>query len=64
MQAFDLNTNNERTISGLASLLPDVAGIHRTAMDMPLIEAGKQIKDQELSDFYQGFIYSVMHGFF
>ena len=45
--------------SGLANLLPDVAKIHRTAMDMPLIEAGKQIKDKELSDFYQSFISSI-----
>lgn len=64
MQAYDLNNNNERNVSGLASLLPDVADMHRTAMDMPLIEAGKQIKDQELSDFYQGFIYAVIHGFY
>ena len=45
--------------SGLANLLPDVAKIHRTAMDMPLIEAGKGIKDKELSDFYQSFISSI-----
>ena len=64
MHAYDLNNNNERTASGLASLLPNVAGIHRTAMDMPLIEAGKQIKDQEISDFYQGFIYAIIHGFY
>lgn len=45
--------------SGLANLLPDVAKIHRTAMDMPLTEAGKGIKDRELSDFYQSFISSI-----
>lgn len=45
--------------SGLANLLPDVAKIHRTAMDMPLIEAGKVLKDSELSDFYQSFISSI-----
>jgi hypothetical protein len=45
--------------SSLVNLLPDVAKIHRTAMDMPLIEAGKQLKDKELSDFYQTFISSI-----
>lgn len=45
--------------SGLSSLLPDVAQIHRKAMDLPLIEAGKQLKDKELSEFYQGFISSI-----
>lgn len=59
MQAYDLNNNNEKNTSGLASLLPDVKNIHRAAMDMPFIEAGKQIQDQELSDFYQGFISSI-----
>jgi len=59
MQAYDLNNNTEKNTSGLASLLPDVTSIHRVAMDMPFIEAGKQIQDQELSDFYQGFISSI-----
>jgi len=60
VQAYELensasNSNVDDT-SGLANLLPDVAKIHRTAMDMPLIEAGKQIKDKELAEFYQSFI--------
>jgi hypothetical protein len=63
VQAYGLEntasqTNTDET-SGLANLLPDVAKIHRTAMDMPLIEAGKQLKDKELSDFYQSFISSI-----
>ena len=63
VQAYDLentaSNSNADDASGLANLLPDVAKIHRTAMDMPLIEAGKQIKDKELSDFYQRFISSI-----
>ncbi len=51
--------SNVDDASGLVNLLPDVAKIHRTAMDMPLIEAGKQLKDKELSDFYQSFISSI-----
>ena len=50
---------NADDASGLAEMLPDVAAIHRTAMDMPLIEAGKGIKDRELSDFYQSFLSSI-----
>ena len=60
IQAYDLektaSNSNVDDASGLANLLPDVAKIHRTAMDMPLIEAGKQIKDKELAEFYQSFI--------
>jgi len=60
IQAYGLeNTaanSNVDDASGLANLLPDVANIHKTAMNMPLIEAGKQIKDKELADFYNDFI--------
>jgi uncharacterized membrane protein len=63
VQAYALDNaraeSNMNDASGMASLLPDVAKIHRTAMDMPLKEAGKQIKDKELSDFYQSFISSI-----
>jgi hypothetical protein len=63
VQAYGLedtaSQSNVDDASGLANLLPDVAKIHRTAMDMPLIEAGKQMKDKELSDFYQSFISSI-----
>jgi Zn-dependent protease with chaperone function len=63
VQAYGLENaasqSNVDDASGLANLLPDVAKIHRTAMDMPLIEAGKQMKDKELSDFYQSFISSI-----
>ena len=60
IQAYGLeNTASNSNVddsSGLANLLPDVANIHKTAMNMPLIEAGKQIKDKELADFYNDFI--------
>ena len=51
--------SNVNDASAPANLLPDIVKIQRTAMDMPLVEAGKQIKDKELSDFYQGFIASI-----
>ncbi len=51
--------SNVNDASAPANLLPDIVKIQRTAMDMPLVEAGKQIKDKELSDFYQSFIASI-----
>ena len=63
VQAYGLDKaasqSNLNDVSAPANLLPDVVKIQRTAMDMPLIEAGKQIKDKELSDFYQSFIASI-----
>jgi hypothetical protein len=58
VQAYELekvgaNTNDQ---SKLSDLLPDIAKIEKTAMNMPLKEAGKQIKDKELSEFYSRFI--------
>ena len=40
----------------LSDLVPDIAKIQKTALDTTLKEAGKQIKDKDLSDFYQRFI--------
>lgn len=37
-------------------LLPDIEHIIRTAMSMPLKEAGKNIRDKEIADFYQEFL--------
>jgi len=63
IQAYKLDdvASNKGTddASSLANLLPDVENIHRKAMDMPLVEAGKQMKDKELADFYQSFISKI-----
>ncbi|MCX6006892.1 MAG: hypothetical protein NTZ34_06485 [Chloroflexi bacterium] len=47
------NTNEQ---SNLSNLVPDITKINKVALDMPLKEAGKQIQDKELSDFYNRFI--------
>jgi hypothetical protein len=47
------NTNEQ---SNLSDLVPDIAKINKVGLDMPLKEAGKQIKDPEIADFYNRFI--------
>ena len=42
--------------SNMSDILPDLKKIHKTAMNTPLKEAGKQIQDKELSEFYNRFI--------
>jgi hypothetical protein len=39
-----------------ASGIPDIEAVQRSAMTMPLVEAGKTIKDPDLKDFYQQFL--------
>ncbi len=58
VQSYDLekSTANTSDQSNLSDLLPDVAKIEKNAIDMPLKEAGKQLKDKDLSDFYNRFI--------
>ncbi|MDD5189760.1 MAG: hypothetical protein PHE50_01815 [Dehalococcoidales bacterium] len=41
---------------GILKTLPDIAGISKTAAMLPLIEAGKKIKDPEIAKFYYDFI--------
>jgi len=40
----------------LANAVPDISKIQKTAMNTPLIAAGKGIQDKEIADFYQGFL--------
>jgi hypothetical protein len=47
------NTNEQ---SNLSDLVPDISKINKVALNMPLKEAGKQIQDKELSEFYNRFI--------
>jgi hypothetical protein len=60
VQSYDLEntTANTSDQSSLSNLLPDVAKIEKNAIDMPLKEAGKQLQDKDLSDFYNRFITS------
>ena len=60
VNSYDLEqSTTEVSDNDLASLLPDIKKIQKTAMDLPLKEAGKQLKDKELSDFYNSFIQSI-----
>lgn len=40
----------------LSDLVPDLAKIQKSALNTTLKEAGKQLKDKELSEFYSRFI--------
>lgn len=40
----------------ISDLVPDIAKIQKTALNTTLKEAGKQLKDKDLSDFYNRFI--------
>lgn len=63
LQAYELDkapeTGSGAEHASLANLVPDIKKIHKTAMNLPLQEAGKQIKDAELSEFYKSFIASI-----
>ncbi|MBN1376478.1 MAG: hypothetical protein JXA01_10015 [Dehalococcoidia bacterium] len=58
IQSYDLEETgtgiNEQ--SDLSELLPDLKKINKAAMETPLKEAGKQIQDKELAEFYNRFI--------
>jgi len=59
LQAYELNKASQNSSgdekTGLASLLPDLKKIHRAALEFPLKEAGKQIEDKEIAEFYDDF---------
>jgi len=60
VQAYKLDQTADQSTDGdLASLLPDIKTIEKTAMDSMLKEAGKQLNDKELSDFYNSFIQGI-----
>ncbi len=60
VQAYELNKTSENSYNGeragLASLLPNISKINKVALDLPLKEAGKQIADKEIAEFYNSFI--------
>ncbi|MBN1376229.1 MAG: hypothetical protein JXA01_08750 [Dehalococcoidia bacterium] len=58
IQSYELEetTTGISEQSNLSDLLPDLKKINKAAMETPLKEAGKQIQDKELSDFYKRFI--------
>lgn len=51
--------NNGDEAGSIASLLPDVKYINQVAMETTLVEAGKTLKDPELSEFYSSFIQRI-----
>jgi hypothetical protein len=61
VQSYELsNTDSSSDESlSLASMLPDIKGIYKTASDLPFKEAGKQIKDKEIAEFYYNFISAI-----
>lgn len=63
IQSFNLenstNTDGPYDESNLANLVPNLLQIEKAAIDMPLKEAGNQLKDKDLSDFYKSFISSI-----
>lgn len=55
--AYDLdNKNQSANGSGALSSLTDIQSINYAAASMPLIEAGKNIKDTEIAKFYYKFL--------
>ncbi|RPJ62923.1 MAG: hypothetical protein EHM12_03510 [Dehalococcoidia bacterium] len=58
VQSYELEKTGENVNeqSNMSDILPDLKKIHKTAMNTPLKEAGKQIQDKELSEFYNRFI--------
>lgn len=42
--------------SGLAEILPDIEKINRTALTLPLEEAGENIQDRKIAGFYYGLL--------
>ena len=40
-------------------ILPDIDNITRQAITLPLLEAGKTIRDREIAEFYQDFLEST-----
>ena len=59
--SYQLNNppSTDSTSLSLASLLPDIKNIYKTASDLPLKEAGKQIQDKEIAEFYNNFISEI-----
>jgi len=58
VQSYNLENvgSGETSNKELSDLVPDVAKIQKTALNTTLKEAGKQLKDKELSEFYTRFI--------
>jgi hypothetical protein len=61
IQSYQLSNpdSTDTTELSLASLLPDIKNIYRSASDLPFKEAGKQIKDKEIAEFYNNFITEI-----
>jgi hypothetical protein len=53
---LDKTASNVNEQSSLSDVLPDLVKINKVALEMPLKEAGKQIQDKEISEFYNRFV--------
>ena len=58
VQSYELSNSSDYQTNqaSLANMVPDIKKINKAALNLPLQEAGKQIKDPELSEFYKDFI--------
>ena len=53
---LDEITSDPVTIENLVELMPDIVNINEKALSVPLREAGKNIRDPEIADFYYGLL--------
>jgi len=60
MAAYDIDnwptSATQPAASSPGGLLPDINGICRVALTLPLQEAGNRIKDREIAEFYRKFL--------
>ena len=60
--SYSLGTTATDKEQSAASLVPDMKNITKIASDSVLNEAGKNIKDKEIAEFYDSFIKSIGAG--
>lgn len=59
VSAYQLDSKDSGAAENITDLVPDIKHITQVAMDMPLQEAGKNITDKDISDFYYSFLSSI-----
>ena len=58
VQTYDLENFPPVTTdgNGLTEILPDIKSVNENAVNLPLIEAGKTIRDEDIAAFYYDFL--------
>ncbi len=59
VDSYRLVDGDQRDETAASKTLPDIDNITRQAITLPLQEAGKMIRDEEIARFYQGFLEST-----